>query len=212
MNNICSVICGAPCKLLQKEFVTGCIIAADSGLDAALATGIIPDIVVGDFDSAVSEIPNGAECIRVSPIKDDTDTLLAANTAIERGCMEIRFFRALGGRLDHTFANIQMLYDLKLKGIRSVLFGDNERLYFLRDQTHVVPRYDGFLSVFAFGGNAELSEQGVQYPLSHHTMTECFPLGVSNVITSETAEITVHKGTAMIIESYSDNSQYMTGV
>ncbi len=198
-NNIASVICGAPCGVAYKERVQGLIVAADGGLDNALSAGITPNIAAGDFDSAKAEVPHGVECVRVKPEKDDTDALLAANIAIERGCGEIRFFCALGGRYDHSFANIQMLYGLHMRGIAASIFGDGGILYFVSDRA-CVERYDGYLSVFAYSSGALVSLKGVKYPLERGELNSGYPLGVSNEITAERAEITVHKGTVLIVE------------
>lgn len=200
MSGICSIICGAPCAELDKSLVEGLVIAADRGLDHALRAGITPDIAVGDFDSAESAVPSGIECVRVSPIKDDTDAMLAADTAIERGCDELRFFCALGGRLDHSLANIQLLHDLLERGVRAKLYGAGERAYLLRGGTEEIARYDGYISVFSYGESAVVSESGVKYPLDRHRLTNSFPLGVSNEITAPAARITAHEGTALIIE------------
>lgn len=197
-----TIICGAPCRGIKKEDVQGLVIAADRGLDYAKAAGITPDIAVGDFDSAESAPPEGMECVRVSPIKDNTDANLAADIAIERGCCELRFLAALGGRLDHTLANIQMMYGLLEQGIKAELYGERERACFVRGETAVIPQFDGYLSVFAFGGEAEVSEEGTKYPAERITLRESFPLGVSNEITAPQARITVHRGTALVIEQY----------
>jgi thiamine pyrophosphokinase len=199
---IASIICGAPCERLDTQAVKGLVIAADRGLDAALAHGITPDIAVGDFDSARRTVPETTECIRVSPIKDDTDTILAAETAISRGCTELNFFCALGGRLCHTYANIQMLKNLLGRGIKATLFGDNEKVYLLNSDSGRVkiPRYDGYLSVFAYGDSAVVSGSGLKYPLAETHFSDNYPLGVSNEITEEFAEIVVQSGTALIIE------------
>lgn len=200
---ICSIICGAPCKRLQNDMIEGMVIAADRGLDFALAAGITPDVVVGDFDSADNPAPAGIECIRVSPIKDDTDAYLAAKTAIERGCTELRFFAALGGRLDHTIANIQMIYGFLEQGINCILYGDSESALLLRGEARI-KKFSGYLSVFAFGGQAVVSESGTKYPLERYTLKETFPLGVSNEITADEAVVTVHSGTALIICHYGE--------
>lgn len=197
---ICSVICGAPNGKLRAEDVEGLVIAADRGLEYALAAGITPDMIVGDFDSARIEAPAGIECIRVSPIKDDTDAQLAADTAIERGCDELRFFCALGGRLDHTFANIQMMYGLMRRGVKSALYGCGEKAYLVSAGSAEVPRFGGYLSVFSYGESITVSESGVKYPLDRHIITNSFPLGVSNEVVDEKAVVTVHEGTALIIE------------
>lgn len=197
---ICSIICGAPTKGLDKELVRGFVIAADRGLDVALEAGITPDLVVGDFDSAKSAVPKGVECIKVSPVKDDTDAMLAADFALKYGCTELRFFCALGGRIDHTVANIQMLYHFKIRGISGALFGDDTKLFLMSDEIVSVPKFDGYLSVFAYEKTAVVTEKGVKYPITNHPLTNDMPTGVSNEIIDDNAEITVHSGTALVLE------------
>lgn len=199
---ICSIICGAPDAALDPAQVEGLVIAADSGLDHALCAGIVPDIAVGDFDSARCEVPSGVECIRVPPEKDDTDTILAAETAIKRGCGRLKFFCAIGGRTDHTIANLQMLYGLLDKGVSAEIIGDGERLYLLRNGTARIAGFEGYLSVFAFGGNAVASESGVKYPVDKAELSCGYPLGVSNEVTGDFAEITAHSGTLLVVEHY----------
>lgn len=200
---ICTVVCGAPCGDLErlKKLAEGYIIAADRGLDYCLKAGIKPDLAVGDFDSAENSVPVGLECVRVSPIKDDTDAALAAELALERGYSHIRFLSALGGRFDHSFANIQLLYKLKSSGISAELYGDRERAYFAVNESIGIPKNGGFLSVFSYTESIEVSEEGVKYPLDHKVIKNDFALGVSNEITAEFAKITVHRGAALIVES-----------
>ena len=195
---ICSVICGAPYGL-EKRFVSGFLIAADSGLDRCKAAGIVPDLAVGDFDSAVSKIPEGVERVTVPSEKDITDAWLAARIALERGYNELRFFCALGGRVSHSIANIQMLRDLKRQGAVGVLFGERCAMFLLEGKSVRVQKYDGYLSLFALDETAVVSETGVKYPLDRHTLTNTFPLGVSNEITAEFAEITAHSGLCAVV-------------
>lgn len=201
-----SIICGAPCgEFPPKRFenaVEGLIIAADRGLDYCLAAGITPDIAAGDFDSAKMQVPNNTECVRVPPIKDDTDAFLAAQLAIERGCDDLRFFCALGGRVDHTFANIQMLSGLKKRGVNACLFGDSAKVYLLENEVAKIPKFDGYLSIFSFGEFAKATARGVKYPINEHILTNDFPLGVSNEITEKFAEITAHSGVLLISEEH----------
>ncbi len=199
---ICTIVCGAPCGRFPKELAEGYVIAADRGLDYCLAAGIKPDLAVGDFDSvrdtnihSLSRI----ECVRVSPIKDDTDTALAADMAVERGYRELRLLCALGGRLDHSIANIQLAYRLKCSKISAVLYGDGVSAFFAVGENVLIPKKSGYLSIFAYGGTAEVSAVGVKYPLEHGLLKNDFPLGVSNEITNEFAEITVHSGAALIV-------------
>ncbi len=200
-NKVCSIICGAPDGGIDKALLEGLVICADKGLDHALAAGITPDIVVGDFDSSNSAVPEGTRCIRVSPIKDDTDAILAADTAIEHGCTELRFFCAVGGRFDHTFANVQMLEYLHEKGVSAVLHGGSESIRLLHSGERTeLARFSGFVSVFALTESAVVSEQGMKYTLDNHRIERRFPLGVSNEISEETGVITVHEGTIILTE------------
>lgn len=200
-NSICSIICGAPCGMggLKRELVSGFVIAADSGLDRCAEAGIIPDLAVGDFDSAKTEVPKGVEIVTVPSEKDDTDTHLAAQIALERGFGELRLFCALGGRISHSMANIQLLRELKKKGVRAALFGERSAVFLLRGESVEIPRFSGFLSLFALDETSVVSESGVKYPLNRHTLTNDFPLGVSNEITAETAQITVHAGLCAVV-------------
>ncbi|MGN0687744.1 MAG: thiamine diphosphokinase [Oscillospiraceae bacterium] len=200
-NKICSIICGAPDGTLDRSAVEGLVICADSGLDHALAAGIQPDIVVGDFDSAKSEVPDSAEVIRVSPIKDDTDTILAAETAIQRGCTELRLFCAVGGRFDHTFANVQTLEYLHEKGVTAVLYGAHESIVMLwGGESRRLKKHNGYVSLFALTETAVVSEEGMKYPLDRYTLKRSFPLGVSNEIADDIGTITVHSGIVILCE------------
>ncbi|MGN0649818.1 MAG: thiamine diphosphokinase [Oscillospiraceae bacterium] len=197
-NRICSIICGAPDGRLET-MPQGYIICADRGLDHALAAGITPDLAIGDFDSAKTAVPQGTECIKALPEKDDTDTLLAAKTAIQRGYTTLEFYCALGGRADHTIANLQMLEYLRLCGVKARLHGGNTCIYLLEGEAEI-PRFEGYLSVFAFGGDAVISGAGVKYPTDRLRITESFPIGVSNEITADFAKITAHEGRVLIVE------------
>lgn len=198
-SEICTIICGAPCEDFPRKLVSGFVIAADHGLDYALSAGITPDLVVGDFDSTKTKIPDGIQCVRVSPIKDDTDAALAAELAMKKGFRELRFLCALGGRFDHSIANIQLLYHLKKLGFHGTLYGDNTELFLMREESVEIPRFDGYLSVFAYTADCVVSEEGVKYPLSEKTLTNDLTLGVSNEIIENFARITVHSGTALIM-------------
>lgn len=195
---ICSVICGAPCGL-PRELVTGFVIAADSGFDRCVEAGIVPDLAVGDFDSVNAVVPEGIERVRVPAEKDDTDTYLAARIALERGFGEIRFFCALGGRLSHSLANIQLLRELKRKSIRAALFGERSVMFLIENESVTLPRFGGYLSLFAMDSAAVVSESGVKYPLERHSLTNEFALGVSNEITAAEVVITSHSGLCAVV-------------
>ena len=82
------------------------VIAADAGIINVRKFNIKPDYIIGDFDS-LGYTPTDSNTI-IHPIeKDDTDTMLAVKLGFKKGYKDFRIFGGIGGRLDHTFANIQ---------------------------------------------------------------------------------------------------------
>ena len=110
VKNCCYIICGGPESFSTVKIPDNAyIICADSGYDKALSAGIKPDLLIGDFDSVKSKLPDDIDVLRAPAHKDDTDTLLAVRTALEKGFDEIILAGACGGRTDHTLANIATL-------------------------------------------------------------------------------------------------------
>ncbi|MGN0682574.1 MAG: thiamine diphosphokinase [Oscillospiraceae bacterium] len=202
---ICSIICGAPCGKLPAELVEGLVIAADRGLDHCLKAGITPHYAVGDFDSARSTVPEGVERIVAPAEKDDTDTGLAVNIGIEHGCEEFRLFCALGGRLDHTIACIQTLLSIRKDGKKGVLYGDGCEAMFALNETISIPEFSGYLSVFAFEGEAVVSIRGTKYCVEDYVLKNTYPIGVSNEVAADFAEIEAAGGAVLIIKQEYDN-------
>ena len=199
MPKVCSIICGSPESTLPEK-PEGLIICADRGLDHALAAGIVPDIAVGDFDSASQLPPPGVRVIRAEPEKDDTDTILACETAISEGCDEIRLYCAMGGRIDHTFANIQTLELLRKRGVNATMISESARIYLVHEREAVIPAFRGYVSVFSYGETCIVSEYGMKYGIVRYRLDNAYPLGVSNEVAEKEGRIIVHGGTALVIE------------
>ena len=177
------------------------VIAADAGYRACLAAGIEPDLLLGDFDSM--EQPEDFANVHRSPVeKDDTDTMLAVKTALERGCDEVYLYGGTGGkRLDHTLANLQTLLYLRRRGARGWLYDDDFVWTVIEDERLAIRKGVewGLFSAFCLGDRAEgIDLTGFQYPLEDATLTPEFPLGVSNHILESEAVITVKKGALAI--------------
>jgi thiamine pyrophosphokinase len=176
------------------------VIAADAGLTHLESAGITPDLIVGDFDS-LAQRPEGANVVFHCPEKDDTDMLLAVREALGRGKETLLIFGGLGGRPDHEFANFQTLAFIAEKGAHGFLVGrgfvctvlQNGRMAFDGGQ-------QGVLSVFCQGGRAEgVTLTGLKYPLTDHTLTNSYPLGVSNAFTGAPAAVSVRDGALLLM-------------
>ena len=172
-------------------------IAADAGYRACQQAGIVPDLLLGDFDSM--DQPEDFVNVLRSPVeKDDTDTMLAVKTALEQGCDTVYIYGGTGGkRLDHTLANLQTLLFIRRRGARGYLYDDDFVWTVLENESLTIEKTVewGLFSAFCLGDRAEgIDEVGFQYPLKDAVLTPEFPLGVSNHILEPAATLTVRKG------------------
>lgn len=176
-------------------------IAADAGYKVCQGLGIVPDLLLGDFDSMPQ--PTDFANIHRSPVeKDDTDTMLAVKTALDHGCDNVYIYGGTGGkRLDHTLANLQTLLYLRRHGARGWLYDDDFIWTAIENESITIEKTVewGLVSVFCLGDRAEgIDEAGFQYPLENATLTPDFPLGVSNHILEPTATVTVRQGALVV--------------
>lgn len=179
------------------------IICADGGYQYARRAGITPHLLMGDFDSITEEVPSHIETRTFSREKDDTDTGLCVKAAIESGYQDILIVGGLGGRFDHSVANLQTMASAAAQ-IKSVAMIDEKNFVTILINSRInIPRKTGYhLSLFSFSEKCQgVSVSGVHYPLSHYTMTNQFPLGVSNEFEADEAIISVENGTLLIVLS-----------
>lgn len=173
------------------------VIAADAGYRVCQTLGIVPDLLLGDFDS-MPQPEDFSRVYRVPVEKDDTDTMLAVKTALEWGCGEVFLYGGTGGtRLDHTLANLQSLLYLRRHGARGWLYDRNFIWTVVENETLALfdTVEDGLFSVFCMGDRAEgVDLEGFQYPLINGTLTPDFPLGVSNHVRAANAVVRVQQG------------------
>ncbi len=179
------------------------IIACDKGYSYALKMNISPDIVIGDFDSYNGEISKDLKTITLPKVKDDTDTMYAIKYALENGYKDITVCCAFGGRLDHTYANIQSAAYISEKGGFPHFIGKNTELYMINNSSITLPKLDGHsLSVFSYSEKCKgVSMEGLKYELLDDELSNSFPLGVSNEWIDDNAWISVKSGLLCIIIS-----------
>lgn len=175
------------------------IIAADAGYKALEEIGLNPDTVVGDFDS-LGYTPEHSNVIEHSPIKDDTDTMLAVEIGIENGCNEFYIFGATGGRLAHTLGNLQVLKNIADQGLSGYIYDKNAVITAISGTTLSFKNASGYISLIPFGcDKANVTLTGFKYELENGEIPCNRPLGISNEFNAESATITVHSGTVVAI-------------
>ena len=193
--------------VIEKPEKGDLVIAADAGYLTAKKMGVTPDILLGDFDTLGEEnIPDGIECLRVPAEKNDTDTQLAVQVAIERGVWEIVIIGGLSGRLDHTLSTLAILEDLwerKAGRIYATLTDGKNRVRFVRSSGVILPRSQyRFFSLIAADETVKgITLDGCKYPLKNGRISRRNQWAVSNEIVGNCALIEIRRGGAWVIES-----------
>ena len=171
------------------------ILAADAGMEALYRDHILPDIIVGDFDSVnpdTLEYFHDKEQIEVcmlNPEKDDTDTEYAIREAIRRGAMEIVVIGATGTRIDQ---------------IKISLVDEHNRIRMINQPLTIrkAEQYGKYVSLIPFSEKVcGVTLRGLKYPLTDYTMGGFNSLGISNEIVSDEATISFSSGELIVIES-----------
>ena len=201
MEPICYIVGAAPSEALPAPREGDFLIAADRGYASLRAAGLAPDLIMGDFDS-LGYTPEGENVLPHSPIKDDTDLLLAIRWAMERGWRRFVIYGALGGkRLDQTVASFQTLRFLADHGAKGRLVGDGWNVALLQNAAlRFPPAASGWLSLFVSGEEARgVTLRGLKYELTDAALTCGIPLGVSNEFLGCEARIAVADGVLFVL-------------
>lgn len=189
------------------------VIAVDGGFSYCGVLGVEPDILIGDFDSVSKEEKAAIESLKeqiperiieLCPEKDDTDMLAALRLGLERGYRSFRIYAGTGGRLEHTIANIQCLLFLKHHDAVGYLMDGTGMIFVMcNEAVHFQKNMEGYLSLFALGKEAKgITIQGMKYPLKDYTMTNDYPIGISNEFIGEEGMVSVEDGELVGIIQY----------
>ena len=182
------------------------IVCADGGLVPAHKENILPHALVGDFDSlgkVPDNLPPGCRILRADREKNETDTFLCLQCGIGAGCGSFVLAGGIGGRLDHTVANLQLLVYAARRGITMWMMDKHNRVTALEPGEVRIPRAEDFkLSVLAYAGPCEgVTLENVKYPLRDAVLTLDFPLGISNEFAGPEAVIRFTAGCLLVFLS-----------
>ena len=184
------------------------VIAADSGYDNAKMLGYAErcDFIVGDFDSTKEKaFCSRAKIIRVPTEKDETDTQLAINIAIENGVQDMYIVGGLSGRLDHTLSNLYLLETLTKCGINATICDGKNRVRYLKERSSLlVPKseYKYFGLILTTEKAKGVTVDGAKYLLKNANLEKTNPsFAISNEVVENFAMISTKKGGLFVIES-----------
>jgi thiamine pyrophosphokinase len=182
------------------------VIAADGGALPLLRAGIMPHVAIGDMDSidatglAALE-SHGITLQRFPREKDETDLELALLYAAAAGATAIDIIGALGGRWDHTLANVALLALPELRERRARLLADGQTLFLVRDAAVLEGQAGDTVSLLPLSGEAQgVTTQGLRYPLDQATLSYERARGVSNVLLDPPGHVALRAGLLLVVQ------------
>lgn len=184
------------------------IICSDGGVNHAYNMNIVPNYIIGDLDSANEDIIEYYKSKNVMfekfpTKKDETDTELCINFSCELKAKEIDLIAALGGRIDHTIANVNLLYYIRKKGIITKIISEKEEIYIAIDEEVTIDGNIGdVISILPIKNDIKgITLKNLEYQLENYNIEFSKPLGISNVMTNKNCNIKVNEGSVIIIKN-----------
>jgi len=185
-----------------KQIASDCnlLIAADGGARYCADFGLTPQVIIGDMDSIDSDLwknNQGIEYIRHPIHKDRSDTELAVEYALAHGCEQVLLIAAMGGRLDHTLANIALMASRPgqvalFDGTSTLIAVDKSEKCMLQGQMGTL------VSLLPYGpGPLTVRTNGLKYALRDECMNSVTH-GLSNELCHTEACVCVKNGILLV--------------
>ena len=191
--------------LLSYEYNN--IIASDKGLEILDKCNIKPNYIIGDFDSINRNILNKylndktIKIIELNSEKDYTDTHMALKLAIDIKSTKITIIGAIGSRIDHTLANINILKEALEKNIECNILNENNNIILLNKDITIKNKYK-YISLLPLTTNVVgVTLQGFKYSLTNATLKIGESIGVSNEQIEDKSTIKIKDGILILIKS-----------
>ena len=209
-NSICHVVGAGDFFGMEKPKANDFVIAADGGLKYLRELGIEADLVIGDFDS-YGKIPTSENVIGLPCEKDDTDTAAAVIEAVKMGYKNFMLYGMVGGRFDHTVANLQLIARITKAGMRaSIDAGENTYTSLTNGKIELSSLDGGYISIFSHSDISKgVSIKNLKYEVENVEIQNSVALGVSNEFIGKTASIEVKDGTLLIIHPSASKVSYI---
>ena len=186
------------------------LIAADGGVKHVLKLGLVPQVVIGDFDSTPKNIfkkigrtrrSAPTKIIKYPTKKDKTDFELVIDFCLEKKFLEIIIFGILGNRIDHLLANIFLLTKIQTenKSIKIKIIEGNKEIFILNKEITINGKIGDEISIIPVSAKLEkVVTDGLEYQLNNEALFFGSTRGISNVLNKTAAKITVIDGIALI--------------
>jgi thiamine pyrophosphokinase len=181
------------------------VIAADGGVDRALALGLRVDLAIGDFDSVSPEglatvAAAGGRIERHRADKDATDLELALDAAIALEPARIIVVGSSGGRLDHLLGSVLLLGLERYASAEIDAYLGSAHIHIVRGSRTLTGTPGELVSLVPLHRSAEgVTTRGLVYPLADETLAAGSSRGISNLFDTETATVALARGTIAVV-------------
>lgn len=194
-------------KSLIESLNIDYVICADGGLEKVKKLGLIPNLILGDFDSVDPKVLEEYKNLNIETVtypseKDYTDMELAISHAVKIGFKDIILIGASGTRLDHTMANLMLIERYHKKGINIKILDNNNSIQSVTNTLIIPFKKSHYVSVIPISENIEgLTLEGFKYPLSNVNVERGSTLCISNELIENEGVIKINKGSAFVFIS-----------
>jgi thiamine pyrophosphokinase len=201
-------------KIVTKE---DCLIAADGGVKQILELGLIPRIVIGDFDSTPLPLQKKltkmcrdqksllpTSLIKYPVKKDKTDFELAIDYCLEKKFKEIIICGILGDRIDHFIGNILLLVKVQQenKTLKIKIIEGNQEVFIVNKEIVINGQIKEEVSIIPITKLKGIITKGLEYKLNNEIIPFGSTRGISNVFNKTTAKVRISDGIGLIIKSF----------
>lgn len=173
------------------------IVVADGGIKNLIGRDIIPDEVLGDFDSIDEEgrsfiEKNNIKIEKYPARKDFTDTELCLEVLLKKGADDIIILGATGTRLDHMFSSMFLLERLKKENVAGKFIDDYNEVSFISNETVEVKKNKyKYLSIVPVSKEVCLTLKGTEYEVENLKLNRFTTIAVSNEVKDEAAKVEI---------------------
>ena len=209
MNNKCIILANgkSPAKSLltylsKKGYST--LICADGGANTARKINVLPNYIIGDFDSITKNTLkyfSGKSTIVRIKRQNDTDVEKCIKYAIKKKLDDIVLIGVTGSRLDHSFCNLGII----------LKFYNSAKLRIISEDSLLAP-YSGHvnlntcsgetISLYGFDSKTKINSSGLHYPLKNISLPFGIKESTSNLAVANTVKLRISGGVIFIIRDF----------
>lgn len=203
------IFCNNPINYQNNNFtldidLSGTIIAADGGANYLCKKGIIPDVLIGDFDSISPEYLNvlkkKSNIIKFPVDKDKSDTELAIEYCLKNGYNDITLINAVDGRLDHSLTNIFLIEKFIKQGLKLHFLNTKNEIYIVTNRANILAKIGTNISLISLTDFTLVKEtKALKFPLNNEKLYRSSSRGISNITTEKKFSIIVSSGILLVI-------------